>query len=271
VVRRDATRSAGEIAWNPATGVINAEAFEGLDAVVHLAGENIAAGRWTEHRKDAIRRSRVESTALLARTLAALKKPPRVWVCASAVGFYGDRGDEWLCEDSAAGCGFLPDVCRDWEAATAPARDLGIRVVNLRIGVVLCAAGGALAAMLPMFRKGLGGVIGGGRQYVSWIAMDDLLDAIRHVLVTNTLEGPANAVAPNPVTNADLTATLARVLERSAVVPLPAFAVKLMFGEMGKALLLEGCRVRPDKLVQTGYGFHHPDLESALRHELGLS
>lgn len=271
MVRREPKAGSDEIAWNPALGRIDSAALEGVDAVVNLAGENVASGRWTAPRKDVIRRSRVDGTALLARTIASLSRPPRVLVSASAIGIYGDRAGEWLTEDSEGGRGFLADVCREWESATSPAAERGIRVVVLRIGMVLSAAGGALARMLGPFRMGMGGPVGGGRQYVSWIAMDDLLGIVLRAIEDDSLRGAVNAVAPNPVTNAEFVSILARLLHRPAVVPLPAVAVRLLFGEMGDALLLASARVRPARLEATGFAFRHPDLASALRHELGLS
>ena len=252
--------------WDPATGVISAGA---LDAVVHLAGENIAGGRWTSARKARIRDSRVDGTRRLCEALAALPTPPKTLVCASAIGFYGDRGDERLDESAAPGTGFLPEVCEGWEAATHVARDRGIRVVNLRIGVVLTRAGGALAQMLLPFRLGVGGVIGSGRQYMSWVALDDLLGATLFALTRVELSGPVNAVAPTPVTNRDFTKTLGRVLRRPTIFPMPGFAARLAFGEMADALLLSSARVQPAALESAGFRFAYPTLEGALRHVLG--
>jgi uncharacterized protein (TIGR01777 family) len=257
------------IGWDPAAGVRDTARLEGLEAVVHLAGENIGAGRWTERRKAEIRRSRVEGTQRLCEGLARLATRPGVLVSASAVGFYGDRGDEALLEESPAGNDFLAGVCRDWEAATEPAARAGIRVVRLRFGVVLSPAGGALKKMLLPFRLGAGGRIGSGRQHMSWIALDDAVGAIHHALVTGSLAGPVNAVAPSPVTNAEFTRALARALRRPAIAPLPAFAARLAFGEMADALLLASQRVLPGRLQASGYTFRFPDLEGALRHLLG--
>lgn len=269
--RARASREAagGGPSWDPDTGALSEGALDGVDAVVHLAGENIAGGRWTAARKARIRDSRVDGTRRLAQALAALPRPPRTLVAASAVGFYGDRGDENLDESSAPGDGFLPDVCQAWEAAAAPAREAGIRVVHLRIGIVMTPAGGALAQMLFPFRMGVGGVIGSGRQYMSWVALDDVLGGILHALCTDGLSGPVNMVAPNPVSNAEFTKTLGRVLRRPTILPLPAFGARLAFGEMADALLLGGARVHPTRLGDGGFAFGHPHLEDALRHVLG--
>ena len=257
------------VRWDPAAGGIDAAALEGLDAVVHLAGENIAAGRWTAAKKTRIRSSRVDGTSLLSRTLAGLSRPPRVFACASAIGYYGSRGDEALTEASASGNDFLSGLCRDWEAAAEPAARKGIRVANLRFGVILSPAGGALAKMLPPFRLGAGGILGDGRQYVSWVAIDDAVGAIQHVLQDQGLRGPVNVVAPRPVTNREFTRTLGHVLGRPTIVPMPAFAARLVFGEMADALLLASQRVEPKRLAASGYRFRHPEIEKALRHLLG--
>ena len=245
--------------------------MEGADAVVHLAGENIVAARWTAARKEKIRRSRSDGTRFLCESLANLSAPPRVLVAASAIGYYGHRGDETVDERSPPGTDFLARVCREWEEATQPAQQADIRVANLRIGLVLAAEGGALAKMLTPFKMGLGGPVGNGRQYVSWIAIDDLVRCIEHVIGCDSLSGPVNAVAPNPVTNAVFAKTLGRVLHRPAWTPAPALAIKAMFGEMGQALLLQGARVLPNKLLDDDFAFHHADLEAALRHELKIS
>lgn len=255
--------------WNPSTGVLNAGELDGVDAVVHLAGESIADGRWTDERKRRIRESRVTGTRLLCESLARLPKPPRVIVCASAIGYYGDRGDETLTESSAKGSGFLAQLCEEWERATEPAARRGIRVVLLRIGVVLSPAGGALAKMLPPFRLGLGGPLGHGRQVMSWIAIDDAIGAIHHALVTDRLQGPVNLAAPHPVTNQEFTRVLGRVLARPAVLPVPPFALRLLFGELADEALLAGAKVLPARLLDTGYAFRFPELDPALRHLLG--
>lgn len=257
------------IRWDPARGVRDVALLEGADGVVHLAGENIAGGRWTAPRKAAIRRSRVEGTRRLCQALARLARPPKVLVCASAIGYYGDRGDQVLTEEASPGNDFLALVCREWEEAAAAATKTGIRVVNLRFGIVLSPAGGALQKMLLPFRLGAGGRIGSGRQYWSWIALDDVVGAVHHALVTEALAGPANAVAPSPVTDAEFTRVLGRVLHRPTIAPLPAFAARLLLGEMADALLLASARVIPRRLQETGYAFRFPDLEAALRHLLG--
>ncbi len=268
LVRGSAVREEA-IRWDPSQGVQDLVQLDGLDAVVHLAGESIAAGRWTAQKKAEIRRSRVEGTERLCESLAMVPRPPRVLVSASAVGIYGDRGEEILAEESPPGEDFLATLCREWEGATEIAAQVGIRVVHLRFGVVLSARGGALKSMLLPFKVGLGGRIGSGRQYIGWIALDDVLGAVQHALVTETLQGPVNAVAPAPVTNAEFTRTLARVLRRPALLPMPAFAARLVFGEVADALLLSSQRVAPTRLNATGYHFRYPELESALRNLLG--
>jgi uncharacterized protein len=268
LVRLKPQHGAAEVYWNPERGEVDTKGLEGFEGVVHLAGENIA-GRWTAEKKTAIRESRVKGTRLLCQTLAQLERPPKVLVCASAVGYYGDRGDEVLREDSRSGSGFLAEVCREWEAAASPAIQKGIRVTELRIGLVLSAEGGALKSMLFPFKLGLGGKIGNGKQYMSWIAMDDLVRVISRALVDDTLHGPVNAVSPSPVTNLEFTKTLGRVLGRLTPFPMPAFAARLAFGEMGEALLLASQRVEPRRLRETGYAFRFPELEGALRDLLG--
>jgi uncharacterized protein (TIGR01777 family) len=258
-----------DVAWDPAAGQLDTAKIEGFDAIVHLAGENIAAGRWNAARKEAIRRSRVDGTLLLTRVLAKLKNPPGTFVSASAIGFYGDRGDEILKETSERGRGFLPAVCVAWESAAEPAEAAGLRVVHLRFGVILSQHGGALARMLLPFRLGLGGPVGDGRQFMSWITLDDAVCAIRHALDSTSIAGPVNTVSPAPLSNRDFGRTLGRVLRRPAIAPLPAFVVRLAFGEMADALLLASARVIPGVLQATGYRFRHPELEMALRHVLG--
>jgi uncharacterized protein len=268
LVRR-APRASDEASWDPVAGAIDATALEGVDAVVHLAGENIAGGRWTQARKTLLRTSRIAPTRLLAETLGALKRRPRVMISASAIGYYGSRGEAWVTEKDAPADDFLGRLAAEWEAAAEPAAQAGLRVVNLRTGIVLSPAGGALGKLLLPFKAGLGGVVGPGTQYMSWVAIDDLLGIVRHALDREDLAGPANAVAPAPVTNHEFTKTLGRVLGRPTIAPVPAFALRLAFGEMAEATLLASTRVRPERLQATGYRFGFPDLEGALRHLLG--
>jgi uncharacterized protein len=268
LVRRPVRDGKHEIQWDPAAGRIDAAALAGIDAVIHLAGVNLAAQRWTESFKAEIRDSRVRGTQLLCDALAGLSTKPGVLVSASAVGYYGDSGDKTVDETSPPGSGFLADLCREWEAVTQPVRDSGIRVVNLRLGVVLSLRGGALAQMLTPFKLGVGGAIGSGRQYFSWITLDDLVSAIGFALRTAALSGPVNAVAPQPVTNREFTKTLGRVLGRPTVLPMPAFAARLAFGEMADEMLLSGVRVEPRVLLTSGFKFQFPELEPALRHLL---
>ncbi|HTY64995.1 MAG TPA: TIGR01777 family oxidoreductase [Acidobacteriota bacterium] len=258
----------GEIRWDPYAETIDAEALEGLDAVIHLAGENIATGRWTARKKFLIRESRIQGTRFLSQCLARLFDPPKVLVSVSAVGYYGDRGENSLDEESKPGKGFLADVCREWEAAAAPALMRGIRVVHPRLGMVLTTEGGALARMLPAFRLGVGGRIGSGRQYMSWISIDDLVGIIDFAIHDSSMHGPVNVVSPTPVTNQDFSLTLARVLSKPSFFTLPAFAARMVFGEMADALLLASARVLPARLKNSGYKFRFPELESALRHAL---
>ncbi len=263
--RRVPEAGSTDIQWDPARGRLDPRALEGVDAVVHLAGESIAALRWTGSTKERIRRSRVDGTRLLAETLGRLTRRPQVLLSASAVGYYGDRGEAPLTEESAPGSGFLAEVCREWEAAADPARAAGIRVVHPRLGVVLAGQGGALPRMALPFRLGVGGVIGSGRQYWSWIEVGDLVRAIELCLALDALAGPVNAVAPAPIANREFTRVLGRVLGRPTLVPLPALAVRLLLGEMGQALLLDSARVLPQRLERAGFRFRHPGLETALR------
>jgi uncharacterized protein (TIGR01777 family) len=268
LVRRD--RAGGiSVRWDPVLGTIDQEGLEEHDAIVHLAGENISSGRWNERTKKRIRDSRLEGTRLLCEAINRLQKPPKTLVCASAIGYYGDRGDQLLDERFDAGSGFLADLCREWEAITESVRPRGIRVVNVRFGVVLSPAGGALAKMLTPFKLGAGGVIGSGQQYLSWIAIDDVVGAIHHALTNESLLGPVNVVAPNPVTNREFTKELGRVLRRPTIVPMPAFLARLALGEMADELLLASTRVAPHRLEEAGYKFRYPELEPALRHLLG--
>ncbi len=255
--------------WDPAAGEIDAGGLEGMDAVVHLAGEPIAGIRWTRAKKEAILRSREDGTALLSRTLAELDRPPRTLISASGVDYYGDRGDEPLNEGAAPGTGFLADVCRRWEKATHPARAVGIRTVHLRTGLVLSPSGGVLGTILLPFKLGLGGRLGSGRQYASWIDLDDHVGLILHLLGTPEVRGAVNSTAPNPVPNASFTDTLGRVLGRMTILPAPALAIEALLGQMGRELLLQGQRVLPEKALSSGYAFLFEDLEDSLRHQLG--
>jgi uncharacterized protein (TIGR01777 family) len=258
LVRRPA-RGSGEVQWNPAA--VDAAPIEGADAVVHLAGENIAAGRWTPQRKKAIFDSRVDSTRNLAQSIAATARKPKVFVSASAIGFYGNRGDELLAESSSPGSGFLPEVARAWEAAAERA---GVRVVLPRIGIVLSGHGGALPRMTIPFRMFMGGRVGDGRQWMSWIALEDLVRLLLFAIANHELRGPVNAVAPQAVTNAEFTRTLGRVLHRPTFFPAPAFALRLLMGEMADELLLSGQRVEPKAAREAGFRFEFPQLHSAL-------
>lgn len=267
LVRHAATD--GEVAWSPTSEHFDATALDGIDGVVHLAASNIAAGRWTPSRKQLLQDSRVRATRVLSEGLARMTRPPRVLVSASAIGWYGDRGAELLDEHSSSGKGFLAELAHDWESATRPAVEAGIRVVSVRFGIVLSPQGGALGKMLPAFRWGVAGRLGSGRQYWSWISLDDAVGALRHALRTDSLTGPVNAVAPNPVTNREFTRTLGRVLTRPTWIPVPGALIRLALGEMADELLLSSARVVPRRLLETGYVFRHDDLEDALRHMLG--
>jgi hypothetical protein len=259
---RGAASGNERIAWDPPR-LLAPESVSGFDTVIHLAGESIV-GRWTEAKKRRIRESRVQATRNLAEALAAARQRPRLLISASAIGYYGDRGDETLREESSPGTGFLPEVCREWEAAAEPAAKAGIRTVQMRFGLVLSGSGGALQKMLPPFRMGVGGNMGNGRQWWSWVHIDDLVGAVQHVIKTEALQGPVNVVTPNPVRNAEFTKTLASVLSRPAIFPMPAFAARLVFGQMGDELLLASQRVEPTKLITSGYVFQKPDLRVAL-------
>ncbi|MFV0443641.1 MAG: TIGR01777 family oxidoreductase [Planctomycetaceae bacterium] len=258
-----------QVQWDPNQGLIQPEKLEGVTAVVHLAGEGIADGRWTEAKKQRIRDSRVVGTRSLCESLSKLTAKPQTLVCASAIGFYGDRGDERLDEESSPGDGFLPEVCIGWEQACDPARAAGIRVVNIRIGVIISKDGGALAKMLLPFQLGMGGKIGSGQQYMSWVALDDVVGAIVQGLTQSEMSGPVNAVSPNPVTNAEFTKTLGSVLHRPTILPMPAFAAKLALGQMAEDLLLASTRVYPERLSQLAYRFAFADLHACLSREVG--
>jgi uncharacterized protein (TIGR01777 family) len=257
-----------DVVWSPATGQIDQESLAMADAVIHLAGENIAEGRWNAEKKARIRDSRIQGTTLLSEAIASLPKKPTVMISASAIGYYGERGEETCDESASAGKGFLAEVCRNWEAATRAAAEAGVRVVHIRIGVVLSTKGGALAKMLLPFKLGLGGRVGSGRQYWSWIALDDLLRAIMHCLDEASLSGPVNATSPFPVTNAEFTRTLGRVLKRPALLPMPAFAARLVLGEMANELLLASTRVHCRKLQESGFDFRYANLRDCLTHLL---
>ena len=273
LVRREATHN-DEMRWDPAGGTgfgEKARLLEGLTGAIHLSGANVAAHRWTPAFKREIAASRVDSTRALAEALAGLRKPPGVLLVASATGIYGDRGDEVLTESSVPGKGFLADVCRAWEAAALPAVEAGIRVVQLRFGVVVSGKGGALARMAPLFRLGLGGRLGSGRQWMSWISIDDLTAAVRFLLGAPDVVGAVNMTAPNPVTNAGFTRALGSVLHRPTVLPAPAFALRLAMGQMADEALLASARVVPKRLMEAGFRFAQPTIEAALAAALGSS
>jgi uncharacterized protein len=259
---RGAASGEGHIGWDPARPLAP-ESVSGFDAVIHLAGESIV-GRWTKTKKRRILETRVQGTRHLAEALAQAPQRPRLLISASAIGYYGDRGEETLREDSSSGAGFLPEVCREWEGATEPAAKAGVRTVQMRFGLVLSPSGGALQKMLLPFRMGVGGNMGNGRQWWSWVDINDLVGAVQHVIKTETLQGPVNVVTPSPVRNADFTKTLASVLSRPAIFPMPAFAARLVFGQMGDELLLASQKVEPAKLMKGGYVFQKPDLRKAL-------
>lgn len=263
-VRRE-PGSGAEVFWDPEAGRIDASAVEGADAVVHLAGKNLADGRWTPALKKQFLASRVQGTHLVAMAAAKAKNPPRAVLSASAIGYYGHCGNARIAEQAPAGDDFLARLCADWEAASQPAAEAGVRVARLRIGIVLSPGGGALAQMLPVFRLGLGGPLGSGRQFMSWIHIRDIAGAILHIIETPSVQGPVNLVSPNPVTNLELTRALGRALRRPALLPAPAPALRLAFGEMADAALLSSARVFPEKLLQSGYEFAFTDLDAALR------
>jgi len=270
LVRRRAAPGEQALAWDPERGTIDRAGLEGVDAVIHLAGENVF-GRWSPAKQQRIRDSRVQGTRLLCDALAGLHRRPATLLAGSAIGYYGDRGDEAVTEESAPGEDFLAHVARDWEAATAPASRAGIRVVNMRTGVVLTTTGGALAKMLPAFRLGLGGPVGSGNQYLSWIAIGDMINAILHVLDNQNLVGPVNMTAPAPITNREFARTLGRVLGRPAGLTVPAFALRMAFGAEGAAMVQSGQRVLPARLVASGFDFSFKEVEPALRYLLAPS
>ncbi|MCP3138764.1 TIGR01777 family oxidoreductase [Pyxidicoccus xibeiensis] len=271
LVRGKADAARGEVAWSPDKGHVDTAALEGVDAVVHLAGANVAGQRWTPAYKDSILKSRTDGTRTLCEALARMERKPKVLVCAVGSGFYGDRGDEPLTEESPPGTGFLADVCRAWEASTAPAEAAGIRVVHLRIGPVLDAREGALAKMLPAFKAGGGGPVGSGRQWFSWVSLEDVLGLIHFSLFTEAARGPINTVAPGTVRQVDFARTLGKVLRRPSFFPVPAPVIRTLFGEMGQETVLVGARVHPTGAERLGYSFLLPDLEDALRFTLGLT
>ena len=256
---------AGEIEWHPNHDEIDPATLNGFDAIINLAGEGIAEGRWTDEKKRKIRDSRVNGTHLLSEAMAKLARKPRAFLCASATGFYGDRGDELLDEESESGGGFLAGVCREWEKASEPAAKAGVRVVNLRFGPILAREGGMMAKLLTPFKMGVGGKVGSGKQYISWVAIDDVVGAIKLALSNDTLRGPLNVVSPNPVTNEEFTATLGHVLSRPTVMSMPAFAARLAFGEMADEMLLVSQRVAPKKLTEAKYQFRLPQLKGTFR------
>ncbi|MCB9883637.1 MAG: TIGR01777 family protein [Planctomycetes bacterium] len=266
---RGESRGESEVLWDPERGLVDPRALGRVDAVVHLAGEGIASGRWNRARKRAIEHSRVQGTKALVESLKGLAEPPKVFVCASAIGFYGSRGERPLDESSDPGEGFLAEVAKRWEHEAWKARELGCRVVCTRFGVILSPRGGALAKMLLPFKLGAGGRIGSGRQFMSWISLDDTISALYHVVMNPSVDGPVNVVAPRPVTNREYTKTLGKVLSRPTLFPMPAFAARLAFGEMADELLLSSTRVEPKVLTNSGFKFRHESLEAALRHVLG--
>lgn len=265
LVRHKPSLQQDEALWDPSTGLLDPQELEGYDAIINLAGDSLSEGRWNEEKKNKIMESRINSTRLLCQTMTEMQTPPKVLINASAIGFYGDRGGEELNEKSASASGsFVAKVCREWETAASAALQKGVRVVCLRIGVVLSPKGGALNKMVTPFKIGLGGVIGSGEQYISWIAIDDLVEAILYILTHEEIQGPVNAVSPNPVQNKDFVKALGDVLHRPALFPLPAFAARLAFGEMADELLLSSARVYPMELQKSGFQFKHPQLPEAL-------
>ena len=260
---------AGEIEWHPNNDQIDAAKLEGFDAIINLAGENIAGGRWTDDQKRKIHDSRVNGTHLLSEAIAGLKQPPKVFLCASATGIYGDRDEETLDEQSDSGGGFLAGVCREWEQATEAASAAGVRTVNLRFGPILAREGGMLAKLLTPFKMGMGGKVGSGKQYIAWVAIDDAVGAIKLALKDESIRGPLNIVSPHPVTNEEFTKTLGHVLNRPTALSVPAFAARLAFGEMADEMLLTSQRVIPKRLNDAGYEFEYPELEGAFRKYLG--
>lgn len=267
LVRRPA-ETGSEIGWEPNSGRLDLARMTGIDVVFHLAGENLAEGRWSAEKKTRIRDSRVQPTRRLSEALAAMEQPPRLLVSASAIGYYGNRGGAILNEESPPGRDFLASICKDWEAGTEPAAAAGIRVVNPRFGMVLSPRGGALAAMMKVFRMGVGGSVGSGQQWVSWVTIDDLIGALLHFMASQDLAGPVNVVAPQPVQNGRFAEILGRVMGRPSAMKVPAFAARMAFGEMADAVLMASQRVEPARLLASGYAFRYPELEPALRYLL---
>jgi len=265
LVRREAKPGVREIEWHPNQGIIEPSKLEAFDAVIHLAGESIAEGRWTDEKKRRIHDSRTNGTQLLSNALAGLSRKPGTFLCASATGIYGHRGSELLDEESAPGSGFLAGVCRDWEKATEAASSAGVRVVNLRFGPILAREGGMLEKMLTPFKLGLGGKVGSGKQYISWVAIDDVVGATMLAIDNESIRGPVNVVSPNPVTNEEFTRTLGHVLNRPTIFAMPEFAARLAFGEMADEMLLVSQRVAPKKLTDAEYQFQDPELQTAFR------
>jgi len=265
LVRPGKTTNPGDIQWDPMRATVDVAGLEGIDVVIHLSGAGIADGRWTEERKQLLRSSRIDTTRVLVDSLSRLKQKPRLLIVASAIGYYGSRGDEILTESSTTGTDFLALVCRDWEAEASRAAERGIRTVMLRSGVVLSGKGGALPKMLPPFKLGVGGRLGSGQQWMSWIAIEDVVGIIRHAIAHEQVSGPVNVVAPNPVRNEEFTRLLAGMLHRPAIFPAPAFVLRLAMGEMADAVLLSSDRVKPEQMLAAGYKFRFEILEPALR------
>lgn len=268
ISRSSKGKNSDTIVWDPNSGLLNPDRLNGIDTVVHLAGESIASGRWNDKQKAKIRDSRIKGTESMVKSMATISERPKTFICASAIGYYGDRGDEVLTEQSNPGTGFLPEISLEWEAAADAAADLGMRVVKVRIGVVLSPKGGALQKMLLPFRLGMGGVVGSGKQYWSWIGLNDLVRVFQYCITHPKVSGAINAVSPEPATNREFTKSLGAVLKRPTIIPVPGFLARLALGEMANDLLLASARVVPEKLQQQGFEFQQPSLEDSLRFEL---
>ena len=268
LLRRRVSPRKPDVSWSPGEGWIDCDKLGSVDAVIHLSGENIANGKWTPERRQAILDSRVESTSLIAAAMVHQQPHPKVVICASAVGFYGNRGDEILTEESAPGEGFLPEVCQRWENAASPLREAGVRTVHLRFGMLLSGHGGAMQKMLPIFRFGLGGRLGSGRQYMSWCGIRDAVRAIHHILQDSQLSGPVNVTAPEPITNREFTRELARAVGRPSLLPVPSMALRTLYGDMADEMLLASTRAIPQRLEKDGFTFNHPYVASAIRSSL---